>query len=188
MGKRHVETGDGSRIAKREREQDESAHGQGSCRDLAGGNARQGHHDHQRNAARGQSQPGCSGVVAQQLLHELRLKDSVSVQHPAHQHHQETADGEVFEAEQPEIDDGILGAQLPDDEAGHPAHEQEREEFDEAGCKPVVLLALVEHDLHAAHGDGKETQPQVVHLGKTAAIRLDPRRIIHYPGDQNKGQ
>jgi hypothetical protein len=52
------------------------------------------------------------------------------------------------------------------DQAHHADDKQEREKADEAGREPVVLLALVEHDLQAAHGDGEEAQAQVVHVAQ----------------------
>ena len=55
--------------------------------------------------------------------------------------------------------------------ADHAADKQERKEADEAGGEPVVLLALVEHDLQAAHGDGEKAQAQVVHVAAAASGR-----------------
>ncbi len=83
---------------------------------------------------------------------------------------------------------GIFGPQLPDHQARHSADEQESKQADEAGGEPVVFLALVEHDLQAAHGDGEETQAEIIHLGQAGTVGLDPRRIIDEAGDQNKRQ
>ena len=70
----------------------------------------------------------------------------------------------------------------------HAADKQECEELDEAGREPVVLFALVEHDLEAAHGDGEEGQAHVVHVAQPGAVGLDPRRILDHAGDQDEGQ
>ena len=122
------------------------------------------------------------------MLHELRLQDGVGVQHAAHQSHEKTADGEVLEAEEPEVDKRILVAQLPPDEGGDAADKEEGEQADEARCKPIVLLAFIEHDLQAAHGEGEKAQAEVVDLPEAGAVGLDPRRVLYQPGDQEEGQ
>ena len=71
------------------------------------------------------------------------------------------------------------------DDAGD---EEDGEEADEVGSEPVVLLALVEHDLHAAHGDGEEGEAEVVHVAQLGWIGLDPRRIFDKTRDQNERQ
>ena len=55
-------------------------------------------------------------------------------------------------------------------------------------AEPVVLFALVEHDLESAHGDGEKGQAHVVHVAQLGAVGLDPRRIIDQARDQNEGQ
>ena len=99
LRKAHLQRGHIGRVAEREHEQRESAYCQRPRGNFARGNARQRHHDHQRNAARRQRQPRRGGVVAQQFLHKLRLQHGVRVQHAAHQHHQEATDREILEAE-----------------------------------------------------------------------------------------
>ena len=123
---------------------------------------------------------GVGGVVAQQLLHELRLQHGVGVEHAAHQRHQKAADGEVLESEQLQVDERIFLPPLPHHQADHAADKQEREELDEAGGEPVVLFALVEHDLQPAHGDGEEGQAHVIHVAQPGAVGLDPRRIVDH--------
>ena len=115
-------------------------------------------------AARGQCHAGGGGVPAQQLLHELRLQDRVGVQHTADQRHQETADGEVFVTKEPQVDDGILVPQLPPDQRDHAADKEKCKEADVAGGEPIILFALVQHDLQASHGQGEKGQTEVVHL------------------------
>ena len=85
-----------------------------------------GHDDDQRDAAGGERQARGGGVIAQQLLHELRLQDGIGVEHAAHQHHEEATDGEVFEAEKLEVDEGIFLPPLPHHQADHAGDEQER--------------------------------------------------------------
>ena len=99
-GEAHLQRGDLGRVAEGDDEQDEAEDGQRARGDLAGGEAGQGHHDDQRDAAGGERQAGGGGGLAQQLLHELRLQHGVGVEHAAHQHHEEAADGEVLEAEE----------------------------------------------------------------------------------------
>ena len=79
-------------------------------------------------------------------------------------------------------------AQLPPDEGGDAADKEEGEQADEARCKPIVLLAFIEHDLQAAHGEGEKAQAEVVDLPEAGAGGLDPRRVLYQPGDQEEGQ
>jgi hypothetical protein len=69
-----------------------------------------------------------------------------------------------------------------------PPTNRKRRTADEAGGEPVVLFALVEHDLQAAHGDGEESQAHVVHVAQARAVGLDPRRIFDQARDQDEGQ
>ncbi len=73
-------------------------------------------------------------------------------------------------------------------EPDHAADEEEGEEADEAGGEPVVLFALVEHDLHAAHGDGEECEAHVVHVAQLRRIGLDPRRIFDQARDEKESE
>jgi hypothetical protein len=77
---------------------------------------------------------------------------------------------------------------LPPDERDHAGDKEEGEEADEVGGEPVVLLALVEHDLHAAHGDGEEGEADVIHLEEAGAVGLDPRGIFNEAGDEDEGE
>ena len=187
-GKSHVERGHVSRVTEGDDKQYEADNSEIARGNLAGGIAGDGHDKEQHHAARGQRQSGGGRVPSQQLLHELRLQDGVRVQHAAHQSHQETTDGEVFIAEEPQVDDGILVAQLPPDQSDHAADKEEGEEADEAGCEPGIFFALVEHDLQAAHGNGEEAEAKVVHVAQARAVGLDPRRIIDQSADQKEGQ
>ena len=157
-------------------------------RHFAGRIAGHGHHDDQGDAAGGERQPCGGGVVAEQLLHELRLQDGVGVEHAAHQHHEEAADCEVLEAEQPQVDDRFFGGHSHSTSAIMPPTNSTQKKRMKSGGEPVVLLALVEHDLHAAHGDGEKAQAQEVHVAQARAVGLDPRRIVDQAGDQNEGQ
>ncbi len=91
-------------------------------------------------------------------------------------------------AEEAQVDERIFLPPLPHDEADDADDEEEREEADEARGEPVVLFALVEHDLQAAHGEGEEGQAHVVHVAQARGIGLDPRRIFDQARDQNEGQ
>ena len=127
---------------------------------------------------------GCR--VAHQLLQELGLKYGCGIQDAADQNHEETTDSEVLVLEQPQIHDGILSPPLPPDQAGHTRNEQEAEDADEGGGKPVVLFALIEHDLHAAHGDRQQSEADVVQFPEIGTICFDPGRILDQAADQKE--
>ena len=114
---------------------------------------------------------GIGGVVAQKLLHELRLQYGICIEYAADQCHEKATDSEVFESKQLEVNKRIFLSPLPDHQADHAADKQKCEELDEAGTEPVVLFALVEHDLESAHGDGEEAQAQVIHVAQLGADR-----------------
>ena len=120
------ERGDVSGVAEGEDEHDEAADGERARGDFAGGKAGHGHHDDERDASGGERQASGGGVVAQQLLHELWLQDGVGVEHSTDQHHEETTDCEVLEAEQLEIDERIFLPPLPEHKADHSADKEER--------------------------------------------------------------
>ncbi len=69
-----------------------------------------------------------------------------------------------------------------------PPTNRNSEEADEAGSEPVVLFALVEHDLEAAHGEGEEGQAHVIHVAELGEVGLDPRRIFDHAGDEDEGE
>src|SRR6185503_15238970 len=109
-------------------------------------------------------------------------------EHAAYQHHEKTTDCEVFEAEELQIDQRFFLTPLPDDEPDHAGDEDQSEDPDEVGGKPIVFFALIEHDLHAAHREGQEGQPHVVHVAKFGSIRLDPWWIFNKTCNEDKGQ
>jgi len=69
-----------------------------------------------------------------------------------------------------------------------PAMNRNAKKADKAGREPVVLLALVEHDLHSAHGDGEKAQANVVHVAQLRGVGLDPGRIFNHARNQKKRQ
>ena len=69
-----------------------------------------------------------------------------------------------------------------------PPTNRTREEADEARGEPVILFALVEHDLHAAHGDGEEREAHVVHVFQLRGIGLDPWRIFDEARNKDEGE
>ena len=156
--------------------------------DFAGSKAGNGHQISTRDAAGGERHAGGGGVLAEQLLHKLRLENGVGVEHAADQRHEEATDGEVFEAEELEIDERVFSGPLPEDEADHAGDKEEGEDADEAGGEPVVLFALVEHDLQAAHGDGEEAEAEIVHVAQAGEVGFDPGRIVDQAVDQDEGQ
>ena len=98
------------------------------------------------------------------MLQKLRLQHGAGIEHAAHEHHQEAANREVLEFEKPQVDKRFLLSQLPDDQPYDADHEHYPEEPDEVGREPVVLLALIEHDLQAAHCQGQEGKTHVIHV------------------------
>ena len=74
------------------------------------------------------------------------------------------------------------------DERDHAGDKEEGKDADEAGGEPVVLFALVEHDLQAAHGDGEEAEAEVVHVAQAGAVGLDPGRVFDQAGDEDEGE
>src|ERR1700693_6123137 len=76
----------------------------------------------------------------------------------------------------------------PGDGRHHASDEEEGEEADEVGGEPIVLLAFIEHDLHAAHGDGEEAQAKEVHVFEELAVGLDPWWIFDEACDEEECQ
>ena len=87
-----------------------------------------------------------------------------------------------------QIDERVFLPPLPPDKRDHAADKEEGEEADEIGGEPIVLLALVEHNLQAAHGDGEETEADIIHIEQAGAIGLDPRGIFDEAGDEKEGE
>ena len=77
---------------------------------------------------------------------------------------------------------------LPGDEGDDAADEERAADPDEGRAEPVVLFALVEHDLEASHGDGEEAEAEVVHVAEARAVRLDPGGIFDEAGDEDEGE
>ena len=83
---------------------------------------------------------------------------------------------------------GILSPPLPPDQAGHTRNEQEAEDADEGGGKPVILFPLIEHDLHAAHSDRQQPEADVVQFPEIGTIGFDPGWILDQAADQKEGE
>ena len=71
---RHLQGDVRGRVVKTERKETEAQHHEVARRKPTDRNARQGHHDEQRNATAGKRFAGHGRRVAEQFLHELRLQ------------------------------------------------------------------------------------------------------------------
>ena len=76
------------------------------------------------------------------------------------------------------IDDGVLAVQLPDNKR-HEAHDsQNRQSCDEVGAEPVVLLALIEHDLQCAYAQNQQRNADVIDARGDPRLDLGPWRVV----------
>ena len=98
--------------------------------------------------------PAVSRRVSHQHLQELRDQHRGSEQNHAQHEHHEHSRGEIPLPQQLDIDDRIAVPPLiaPRTRSSVTA-EITRQRQDHARSEPVVLLALVEHDLQAADAD-----------------------------------
>ena len=62
-------------------------------------------------------------------------------------------------AEHPQIDDRMFVGQLPGQEAEKTDNGDHRQADDEAGREPVVILAIVDHDLQRADPGDQQPRP-----------------------------
>src|SRR6185312_11818348 len=89
-----------------------------------------------------------------------------AVERKAEHEHQQEADGETSSLEEREIEDGPLAGaeltQLPPDHDDESDDAGDREEGDEVGGKPVVLLALIEDEFKGAEGGGEQAKAEKV--------------------------
>lgn len=109
-----------------------------------------------------EGEPGPHGGIA-----EPRLEHHGHHDHPGEIKQEPEADadcahGEVTVPEQREVDHGMLFGELPRHKEHQPHDREDAEDHDVAGGEPVLVLALVEHELEAAHADDEEDQPHGV--------------------------
>ena len=175
LSEAHLKIGNDCRVTEGDDEHHESESGEVARRDSAGGDASKRHHEDERESAVGEGETGSGCSVAEQLLRELRLENGVGIEHAADQHHEKAADGEVSVAKETQVDERIFLVPLPDEEADDADDEECGEDADEGRGEPVILFALIEHDLEAAHGQGEKTEADVIHVAQLGSGRL----LIH---------
>ena len=149
-------------------------------------------HEQGHRAARAQDQPGQKGGVAHEVLQKQREQNHRTEKGEKAQKHHRVAHGKGAVLEDPQVDDGVLVAQLPPDQEDQAHRRDHGQGQDEGGLEPVVLLALVQNDLEAADAHAEQGQAQVVHL-----LGLVPPDLVgrikdvgrdHAQGDQPDGQ
>ncbi len=83
-----------------------------------------------------------------------------------------------------EIDDGMFGRELADDEAGDTDDREHGQDHDEVRAEPVVLLALVEHDLQAANADRQQADAPVVDAALCSVAKIRRIEDEHFGQDE----
>ena len=100
-------------------------------------------------------------VVAQELLREHGDQQHAREHAEADDGDERRARGEVAVGEDGEVQDGIVGHQLADQEARQRAHRDDRHRHDHGRVEPLLALAPVQHELQApeAHDHQAEAPP-----------------------------
>ena len=76
-------------------------------------------------------------------------QNRATVEHKSQNGHQEHARGIGANLEHRQIHYGMVGREFADDERAKPNNREYTQGADQVGAEPVVLLALVKHDLQA---------------------------------------
>src|ERR1022692_642752 len=160
----HTQCDVGGAVVKRNREACKTRGDKVTGCELAGCQSRQRHENQKyQSAARERLSRDC-GRVAEKHLGKLRLEHGSGVEDAAHDQHQQRANSEILEPEQADIDEWVLGLPLPPDETDHAESEHAGKHTNVVGAKPSVLFPLVEHDLHASHGNCKKAETYIVEI------------------------
>ena len=79
----------------------------------------------------------------------------------------------------------MVGRKLADNECGEPGGRSQRQGDDKTGAEPVLLLALIQHDLQGAHADNQHPQaPQID--AHAAAVEAEIGRIVEEQRDHEQ--
>ena len=78
-----------------------------------------------------------------------------------------------------QIDDGILVSPLPENHKEQRGNGDDSERHDKVRLKPVVALALVEHNLQRTQTQGHETEADVVDRGLLQLTALHVGRVLN---------
>src|SRR5437868_10142052 len=84
------------------------------------------------------------------------------------------------------IDDGVFLAPLPPDDKENGRQRNYGQGEDEVGFKPIVALALVEHNLQSSQAERNKTESDVVDSGFAQLAALEVRRILDETGSQQQ--
>src|SRR5579872_6813090 len=153
----------------------ESGAQQSSGQQLAGFKLRQqgaddGHGDERSQSARQHGHARVQGGIAQQSLQQDGNQHHAAIQAKAQRGHQEDTCGIGAHAEYSQVDHGMPVQQFVNHEQRQSDSGHDGQNQDEMRAEPVVLLALIEHDLQRADSDGQKTDAPVVHA---AGLALD---------------
>ena len=133
-------------------------------RDDAGGEERQDVAD----AARSQHQAGRPRVVVQELLGEDGDQQHAREHAEADDRDQRRAHGEVAVGEDGQVQDGLIGHQLSNQEAGQRADRDDRHREDRRRVEPLLTLPSIQDELETP--EAHDHQPQ--------APRVDPPALL----------
>src|SRR3974390_2397142 len=151
-----AEVGD---VVERDRGHGEAAGNHVAGIDFGGQQAGDGEEEDQHEARGRQDFTGLLRGVAHHGLQEERYQNGGAKQGSAEDEVEEHGGGEIAVLEQLQFENGVRMAPLVKDE-GDQGHEGDHREYEDvSGAKPVVLLALVEHELEEAEADDDEGEP-----------------------------
>src|SRR6185369_3326109 len=128
-------------------------------------------------------------VVAEELLGEDGEEEHAR-EHPEPDERDEGgAGGEVAVGEDPEIEDGLPGHELADDEAHEGAAGEHGEGDDEGGVEPVLPLTAIEEKLEAAEAQHHEGEAGPVDTAGLAQVRrVEEEGAGHEEAEEAHGQ
>src|SRR5208337_2382995 len=87
--------------------------------------------------------------------------------------------------EDPEVDDGVFGGQLANDERHQSEDAEEGEDADSRAAEPVLALSGVEHDLQHAEAEGEESDAPEVH--PASFVLANVTRVVDEGADHQHG-
>ena len=79
---------------------------------------------------------------------------------------------EAAMAEDAQIDDGVFLGKLPDQEGQKPDRREHAKDADFGRGEPVLVAALIQHDLERADPEDQKPKPDLVNLGRTLRVGL----------------
>ena len=134
-------------------------------------------------------QPRLIGGEAQELLQIHRQHEDRGIEAGPEQARERDPGGEAAVGENPEIDHGVLRAQLVHDEPDEPHATRHGEREDLPRGEPVVTLAALEHRLQRADPDRQQRQTEPIHTPDLLRVtRVAQIREREQERDRPEGQ